>query len=637
MVQLQLGKGHAIDSEALFRGHVGIAGTTGAGKSRNVAAKLLDECLKKKPIAPNGVPYALIVIDTNDEYIGFTDRYPEQVVVFSPDATRGIPFRIISKNITIDDLSRFLKEVTKQQLSKAELAALYLVIDELRAKGDYTLEQIYTRLYELEEYTLLPALEKIMATNIFAPDETPLKLLARPGQASILAIGGYSEEVQTIIVAHLLRKVFLARKNNEIGPCVVFLEEASVFSPEGELRPSSEILRTIATQARGYNLLLVSIFQRSGTTGKSVISQVGTWFIGRTGNPTDRQAIMRNAENIEAEHDKVIKNLKMAEQFLITGFIVDSPTVVEIPDQKILLSKGGRVKPTVIEATFRREDMTDYVAKMRSLEQNEQKRMSDEITRLRLEREEERKAPVIPKETQKEITRLKAELKQLQARYEKALENLKEKEKGADRKARERYEAIIKELEAEVERLTRQIAILGAGSPEEKPVWEQEIVKHRLKALSEKQRDLVIFLERSGPSAAEKIAPTLGIAPKTVTAYVSDINSRIHGLVAFDEDKGVYHSRITELFPVRQSESSKDHERTLAEVTQLRQDLQNARETAAAKTAEVAKLEQEKNDRVKRLGSEKGEDESGPLLRELDSRLGRLADTVESLGKVEEN
>ena len=170
MTRLQIAKGLAIDSEKLFRGHVGIAGTTGAGKSRNVAAKLLAECLAKRPSAPNGIPYAYIVVDTNDEYVGFTDRHPEQVVVFSPDATRGIPFRITSKNISIDDLSTFLREVTKKQLSKAELAALYLAIDELRAKGDYTLEQLYTRLYELEEYSLLPAFEKIMATGIFGPD-----------------------------------------------------------------------------------------------------------------------------------------------------------------------------------------------------------------------------------------------------------------------------------------------------------------------------------------------------------------------------------------------------------------------------------------------------------------------------------
>ena len=433
-----------------------------------------------------------------------------------------------------------------------------------------------------------------------------------------------------------MRELFQARKNNEIGPCVVFLEEASVFAPEGVLVPSSEILKAIATQARGYNFILVSIFQRSSMTSKDVLSQIGNWFIGKTGNPGDRQAILRNAENIETEHDKVIKNLKIAKQFLITGFVVETPAVAEIPDQKILLSKGGRVKPTVIEATFRREDMTEYVAKIRSLEETEQKRLKDEIARLRSVRDEKLKAPVIPKETQKELDRLKTELQQMQARYERALEHLKEKEKGADRKASERYLTTIKEQQATIERLTRQIAIAGAGSSEEKPVWEQEIVKHRLNALSEKQRDLVVFLERSGPSAAEKIAPTLGVAPKTVTVYVSQINAKIHGLVAFDERKGAYHSRIKELFPVQQGESSKEHERTLAEVAQLQQELQHARETAAAKTAEASKLQQEKDQLVKQLGSEKGEDEWAPILKELDSRLGRLADVVESSEKVEE-
>jgi len=90
------------------------------------------------------------------------------------------------------------------------------------------------------------------------------------------------------------------------------LEEASVFCPEGELAPSSEILKSVSTQGRGYGFLLISIFQRSSLTSKNVLSQTHNWFIGKTMNPIDRQAILRSAEKIEVEHDKVIKNLMLA-------------------------------------------------------------------------------------------------------------------------------------------------------------------------------------------------------------------------------------------------------------------------------------------------------------------------------------
>jgi len=90
-----------------------------------------------------------------------------------------------------------------------------------------------------------------------------------------------------------------------------------------------------------------------------------------------------------------------------------------------------------------------------------------------------------------------------------------------------------------------------AGGDREKPIWEQEIVKRRLSGLSEKQRDLVIFLERLGPSSAEKIAPILGVSRNTISAYVSDINDEIEGLIVFDSGSQAYRSRLTELFPAQ--------------------------------------------------------------------------------------
>jgi len=619
MVKLQIAKNLTVDSEKLFVAHSGIAGSTGSGKSRHVAAKLLKECLEKQPSAPDGAKYAYLVVDTNDEYVGFLDFYPKSVVVFSPDSSRGVPFRISSRNITIDELSVFFKEVTKKEFSKAELATLYLAIDELRARGGYTLEQLFARLYELEAYSILPAFEKILAASIFAPEETPLSLLVRPGQASVLAVGGFSGEIQAIIVAHLLRELFLARKNGAVGPLVTFLEEASVFCPEGELTPSSEILKSVSTQGRGYGFLLISIFQRSSLTSKNVLSQTHNWFIGKTMNPIDRQAILRSAEKIEVEHDKVIRNLMLAKEFLVTGFVVDEPVVVRIPDQGVLLSKGGRVKPKVIEESFKREDMAGYIEKIKSLEDAERKRMSEALERIRLEREAKAKAPVIPKDAEREIESLKRELEQTQTRYAKALDSLKEKERTADKKAQERCETRIKELEAEVERLTRRTAI--AGAEKEKPVWEQDIVKLRLSKLSEKQRDLVIFLERGGPSAAEKIAPTLGIAPKTVSSYVSQINKTIQGVVAFDDLRGIYYSRLTELFPVgeKAERESKELQQLRSLVNELETQLQASRDAVTRLTAEKTELTEQLQVRP-----EEEMKEAQNLLKQIEGKLSSL-------------
>jgi len=414
MVSIRLAKNLSVPSEKLLSYHVGISGMTASGKSRNVSARLLRQCLEKRPEGPEGITYAFIVIDTNSEYFTFQDAYPKQVIVFSPDVTKGVPLRISSKNVTVDDISVFLREITRREVSKSDTAAIFLAIDELRAKGDYTLEQVYMKLYEIEAYSILPAFEKMIKTGIFGPEETPLSLLVRPGEASIVDIGGYSTEVQAITFAHLARRLFQARTNKQVPCLILFLEEASVFGPEGKLSPASEILKSIATQGRGYDFILVSIFQRSSLTDITLRSQCHNWIIGKTGNPLDRQAVMKAAEKIETEHDNVIKNLAVGREFLVTGLMVDEPKLVTIPDQKLLARKGGRITQKTIEESFRREDLAKYIERIRGTEANERQRLEETTARLRAEREAKIKGPSIPREAQHEIERLKKNLESAQ-------------------------------------------------------------------------------------------------------------------------------------------------------------------------------------------------------------------------------
>jgi len=553
-IKLKLSRNLSVAASKLFIAHSGIAGMTGSGKSREVSATLLAQCIEKQPVSPEDVKYAFLVVDTQSEYFRFMDEYPKHVIVFSPDATKGVPFRLSSRNISVDDIATFLREVTKKEITKPELAAIYLAIDELRSKGDYVLEQVYTKLYEFEAYSLLPAFEKIMATGIFGPQETPLSLLIRPGEASILDLGGLMPEIQAIIVAHLNRRLWQARINKEIAPLVEILEEASIFAPEEKKAPSSEILYTIATQGRGYHFLLISIFQRSSLTSKNILSQTHNWIIGKTGNPHDRKAILTSVEKIETEHDQVIKNLELAKEFLVTGFVVENPIVINIPDPKLLAAKGGRIPAKQIESTFKREDLGPYIESIQRIEQQEQTRVQETINRIRLAREQEIKG--VPT---KEFEKVKSSLEREKKRYQEAIER-------ADKRAREKYEAKIKELEAEVERLTKLVTLKGAPVSD---ILEAPIVKKRLEEkLTEQQRSLVIFLERTGPSNPEKIAAYLGCAPKTVTGYVSDVNKAIPDLVVMKG--GAYQSRLRLIFPVTEAAKAevKEIEELRAQVRQ---------------------------------------------------------------------
>jgi hypothetical protein len=612
MVNIRLAENLSVASEKLFSYHVGIAGSTGSGKSRNVSARLLKECLRKKPEGPDGVRYAFIVVDTNSEYFTFQDAYPKQVIVFSPDATKGVPFRISGKNITVDEVSAFLKEITKREVSRSELAALFLAVDELRARSDYTLEQVYEKLYELEAYSILPSYEKMMRTGIFGSVETPLSLLVRPGEASIIDIGGYSTEIQAIIFAHLARRLFHARTNKSIPCTIIFLEEASVFAPEGKLAPSSEIVRTIATQARGYDLILVSIFQRSSLTDITLRSQIHNWIVGKTGNPLDRQAIMKAAEKIEAEHDKVIKNLAVGRQFLVTGHMVDKPKVIKIPDQKILARKGGRIPQKAIDESFKREDLASYIEQVRRTEESERKRLVEAVAELRAERGAQIKRPQIPKKAQQEIDKLKRSFEDAQRRYQDAIER-------ADKRAGEKYVARIKELETQVERLTKELTLKGVAV---ESVWEHPLVQKRLnEKLTEQKHSLVEFLEKAGPSLPQKMAAFLGCKPQSLPSRISEINKEIPDLIGYNVQNGTYFSRLKQIFPV--TEAAKQESMELKETKALAEELQR----------KVAAPTQERSYLLSQIATLKERQSSNGKVAELTEERDRLAQEVDRLRK----
>lgn len=605
-----------LSNDKLFQAHIGICGSTGAGKTRLASATLLKELLEKQPKAPDGSPWAVVIIDSNSEYYPFADNYSDKVIVFSPDVEKGVPFRISSKNVTIDEITVFLREITKKDLGKGDLANLFLAIDELRSKGDYSLEQVYVRLYELQAYSLLPAFEKMMQTGIFGPEETPLNLLVRPGQASIIDLGGLPIEIQSIVVAHLARRLFYARTKAEIPPTILWLEEAASHAPEGTLAPSSQIIHTIATQGRGYYLILVSIFQRPSMISKNVLSQTLNYFIGRLANPLDRQAILRSAEKIEVEHNNIIKNLKVPDredptgEFLVTGFIVDEPTVVKLNDLNLIGAKGGKIKQKAMQTTFERADLIEYIQSVRNLEHNLRQRLEEELKKIRVEREEATKPPAMPKEAEREVKKLKERLEAAEKRYQEAIAR-------ADKRAKERYESRIKELEDEVERLTKQLTIKGVETP---TVWDHPLIQKRLsEKLTEQQRNLVEFLEKAGPSNVEKISAYIGCAPKTVPSYISQINKAIPNLIVYDSRSGVYKSRLSEIFPVSVEVKPKEQE-LLAKIAELSRENEALRkELEAAKREDVAAKLAEKDRALIEVRKELEEAKS--TLNELRSKL----------------
>jgi len=327
---------------------------------------------------------------------------------------------------------------------------------------------------------------------------------------------------------------------------------------------------------------------------------------------------MKAAEKIETEHDRVIKNLVVGRDFLVTGLMVDEPKVAVIPDLKILARKGGRIAQKNIEESFKRGDLASYIETIRQVEATQHKQMEETITKLRLEREAEVKAPKIPKEAQQEIEKLKSSHEKIKKRYEEAMER-------ASVHVKEKYEGRVKELEAELERLTKQLTLKGVQA---ETVWDHPLVQKRLSdKLTDQQRNLVQFIEKAGPSGPEKIAAFLGCAPKTVPGYISKINKSISNLI--DSQSGTYYSRLSQVFPVteaakRESEELKRLRDELAHLTKERDDLQQ-------KISAVKKESDGASQSVVKIQKLEGD------VRERESRIAQLTrDLAESNNKSRE-
>lgn len=349
-----------IKTNVVVARHMAILAMTGGGKtvaSRRIIRELLE------------AGYPLVILDPHGDYLGFWEKRnlfdQKQIKLYYPNIkvneqnrdviaylvasmTQGFsdPQRDefenalegISLNNSSKPISDFIDEIvcclgegsgTNKRTISAVKRSLRLVKKQMDAM------EISNRL-----------LRKHLVNFPFEPMPDPLTepdKFIRPGQASIIYLGGYDHMTQSTIVSLILKHLFEARASmrNIIPPFMAVIEEAHNFIPskgEGQIEtPSVEIIRKVITEGRKFGVGLLLISQRPSRLDETTLSQCNTFLVFRLVNPRDQSFVEKVMENLSQADSRLLSGFGPG-QGIISGQAVRFPLIVQVKFDSELVS-----------------------------------------------------------------------------------------------------------------------------------------------------------------------------------------------------------------------------------------------------------------------------------------------------------
>lgn len=316
-----------INLSKLFQKHLAILATSGSGKSY-LASVLIEELLSRED-SP-----AIFVIDPHGEYAYLEDVFRGKVKVFD-----SFNISIDINDVTPNLFSEFIPQMTSVQ--KRELAR---ILGELRKKKQrFEYEDLIKEIENSEADTrtksaLISWIESIGGSTLFSKVTYPdLLSVLLPSTASVLNLSNIIHlKERQIIITFFLRKIFTLRRNKEIPPVIIFVEEAHQFCPEGREREeaiSKAVIETIAREGRKFGVSLVLISQRPIKLSTTALSQCNTFILLRIVNPYDIEHIAKSSESLTRDIIRSLPGLKVGEAF-ITGEGVKFPFLFKVRKRK---------------------------------------------------------------------------------------------------------------------------------------------------------------------------------------------------------------------------------------------------------------------------------------------------------------
>ncbi len=343
-----------LSSDILIQKHMCVLAKSGSGKSYAMGV-VVEEFIKKE------IP--VVIIDPHGEYVSLRrpnlekqememmkkfgikpKGYTKNVYEFAPVCSNNreaIPLYLDETNLSFQDLLNLLPNATSQQKG-----VLYEAYKRAEEKKFYFLKDIIEGIGEAKsnaKWNLLPQMEQIVSMNLFSVNYTPLNEIVKKGRCSVINMRGVPPYIQEILVSLLLTKLFEARRNEQIPPFMVVVEEAHRYAPErGQGRSfASEIIRTIASEGRKFGMGLAIVSQRAARVDKNVLSQCNTHMVLKTTNPNDLKAIVASVEGLDSSAADEIQMLPVGIA-IVAGLPLASPIFVEVRPRETL--HGGKLE-----------------------------------------------------------------------------------------------------------------------------------------------------------------------------------------------------------------------------------------------------------------------------------------------------
>ena len=338
---------HDLDSKInltrLFQKHLAILAMSGSGKSY-LTSIILEELLKRNQ---EDGRIATVLFDVHGEYSGFVknngngEKSGELDILHNNNLIKAHYISFNTSSLSEYQFANYLP-----QMSSIQIREFGRILKDLkRIKKQYNLKDIIIHIESDESIktqtkeALISWLYSLENLNLFEIDENPkLKDSIKPGKLIIFDLSDLINiKKKQMIVDYVAKKLFYLRKNKEICPFVLILEEAHQFIPEGASKQQAlarGILETYAREGRKFGSLLCLLSQRPVRLSTTVLSQCGTHFILKITNPYDLDHIRKTSEFITKETLDAISNLPVGEG-LIVGSAVNFPLFIKIREKTL--------------------------------------------------------------------------------------------------------------------------------------------------------------------------------------------------------------------------------------------------------------------------------------------------------------
>lgn len=281
----------------LVQRHLSIIGMTGSGKSY-LLGLLCEELARRKA--------AILIVDPHNEYIPMAQTLPRETrrMLYSVGTATGLnTYTLDVKEISTYDFQHFTG------MGPGSTSIVETVLQGLRENTpQYTIQDLLNELdarakrgQPSERAAAMWArnyIQTLANTGMIGIREPPIREMVGANQVTVIAMSGVRERIQQFVVTSILKRVFDARRQREIPPLLLIVEEAHRFAPSGEAASSSAMMRTLAAEGRKFGVCLVVVSQRPNRLDTTVLSQCVTNIVMKVKNPADLASIRESAENV---------------------------------------------------------------------------------------------------------------------------------------------------------------------------------------------------------------------------------------------------------------------------------------------------------------------------------------------------